>query len=73
MTVYYTVLSTQGRHGVIPVKPGQDRWLMAVRYVNEFFPRDDFLAELRPATSEEIAAGRTEYSHLFLDWLARDL
>jgi len=44
---------------------------MAVRYVNEFFPRDDFLAELRPATSEEIAAGRTEYSHLFLSvWRA---
>jgi len=71
-TTYYTLHTTDGRQAVVPVPPGQDRWLIAVRYVREYFPSSDFLADLTPATPAEIAAFQAEHPHVYLDWLARD-
>lgn len=42
------------------------------RYVNAYCSRDDFLADLRPARSEEIAAFRAEHRRTRGDWLASD-
>jgi len=60
MTAYFTLTTTDGRQAVIPVPAGCDRWLLAVRYVREYFPSSDFLADLLPATPQEVAAFRAE-------------
>ncbi len=67
MADYYTLHTTDGRQAVIPVPSGQDRWLRAVRFVSEYFPLNDFLADLRPATSDEIAAFRAEHPRTSYD------
>jgi hypothetical protein len=67
---YHTLTTTDGRQAVIPVQPGQDRWLIAVRYVREYFPRSDFLADLLPATPAEITAFQAEHPRASFGWLA---
>jgi hypothetical protein len=46
MAAYYTLTTTGGRQAVVPVPAGCDRWLVAVRYVNQYCTRDDFLADV---------------------------
>jgi len=67
---YFTLTTTDGCEAVVPVPPGQDRWLIAVRYVNAYCPSSDFLADLQPATLEEIAAFQAEHPHARFGWLA---
>ena len=69
---YFTLTTTDGSEKDIPVPPGQDRWLIAVRYVRAYFPSNDYLADLRPATPEEIAAFQAEHPYARLEWLADD-
>jgi hypothetical protein len=64
MTAYFTLTTTDGSEAVIPVPPGQDRWLLAVRYVNEYCPGSDSLADVQPATPHEIAAFQAEHPTL---------
>ena len=73
MAAYYTLTTTGGRQAIIPVPAGCDCWLVAVRYVNQYCPRDDFLADVQPATPQEVAAFRAEHPNVLLEWLSRDL
>ncbi|HSN78041.1 MAG TPA: hypothetical protein VL334_23450, partial [Anaerolineae bacterium] len=57
---------------VIPVPPSQDRWLLAVRYVNAYFLGEVYVADLTPATPQEIAAFQVEHPHARFGWLADD-
>ncbi|MCU0503609.1 MAG: hypothetical protein MUC51_17965 [Anaerolineae bacterium] len=72
MAAYYTLHTTDGQQAVVPVPPGQDRWLIAVRYVNAYCRSDVFLADLTPATPQEIAAFQAEHPHASFGWLADD-
>jgi len=67
---HFILTTTDGRAAVVPVPPGQDRWLIAVRYVRAYCPSCDYLADLRPATPQEIAAFQAEYPYARLEWLA---
>jgi len=67
---YFTLTTTDGRAAVVPVPPGQDRWLIAVRYVRAYFLGEVYLADLRPATSQEVAAFQAEHPYARLEWLA---
>jgi hypothetical protein len=69
---YFTLTTTDGRAAVVPVPAGQDRWLIAVRYVRAYFLGEVYLDDLRPATSQEIAAFQAEHPHARLEWLADD-
>jgi hypothetical protein len=69
---YFTVTTTDGRHAVVPVPPGKDRWLIAVRYVRAYFLGEVYLADLRLATPQEIAAFQAEHPHASFGWLADD-
>ncbi len=69
MTAYFTLTTTDGSEKVIPVPPGQDRWLIAVRCVRACFRCDVCLADLRPATAQEIAAFQAEYPHACFEWM----
>jgi hypothetical protein len=69
---YYTLTTTDGRAAVVPVPAGQDRWLIAVRYVNAYCRSDVFLADLTPPTPQEIAAFQAEHPHASFGWLADD-
>lgn len=60
---YYTLYTTEGEKAVIAVKPEEDPWLVAVRYVRERLASDAYLADLLPATPQEIAAFRAENSY----------
>jgi hypothetical protein len=46
--------------------------LIAVRYVRACFLGDVYLADLVPATAQEIAAFQAEYPHASFEWLADD-
>jgi hypothetical protein len=70
---YFTLTTTDGRAAVVPVPPGQDRWLIAVRYVNAYCRSDVFLADLTPATPHEIAAFQAKHPYARFEWLARYL
>jgi hypothetical protein len=48
MTAYYTLHTTDGRQVVIPVPPGEDRWLLAVKYMNAYFSRHDVAHGIDP-------------------------
>jgi hypothetical protein len=72
VTRYFTLTTTGGHQAVIPVLDGCDRWLIAVRYVNEYCPRSDFLADVQPATPQEVAAFQAEHPRMRLEWLSRD-
>ena len=72
MTAYFTLTTTGGHQAVVPVRPGQDRWLIAVRYVRACFLGDVYLADLKPATPQEIAAFQAEHPHASFGWLADD-
>jgi hypothetical protein len=52
------------------VPPGQDRWLIAVRYVRAFFLGEVYLNDLRPATAQEVAAFQVEHPHASFGWLS---
>jgi hypothetical protein len=67
---HFTLTTTDGRAAVVPVPPGQDRWLIAVRYVRAYYLGEVYLADLRPATPREIAAFQAEHPHARLEWLA---
>lgn len=69
LTAYFTLTTTDGSEAVIPVPPGRDRWLIAVRCVRACFRSDVYLADLRPATAQEIAAFQAEYPHACFEWL----
>jgi hypothetical protein len=73
VTAYFTLTTTSGNQAVIPVPAGCDRWLVAVRYVNEYCSRDNFLADVQTARPQEVAAFQAEHPHAHLEWLARDL
>jgi hypothetical protein len=67
---YFTLTTTDGRAAVVPVPAGQDRWLIAVRYVRAYFPSSDYLADLRPTTPQEVAAFQAEHTYASFGWLA---
>ena len=69
---HFTLTTTDGRAAVVPVPPGQDCWLIAVRYVRAYYLGEVYLAELRPATSQEVAAFQAEHPHASFGWLADD-
>jgi hypothetical protein len=69
---HFTLTTTDGRAAVVPVPPGQDRWLIAVRYVRAYYLGEVYLADLRPATSQEVAAFQAEHPHASFGWLADD-
>jgi hypothetical protein len=72
MTAYFTLTTTSGHQAVIPVPAGCDRWLIAVRYVNQYCAGNDFLADVQPATPQEVAAFQAEHPRMRLEWLSRD-
>ncbi|MEI2692990.1 MAG: hypothetical protein V9H69_26055 [Anaerolineae bacterium] len=51
-------------------RPGQDRWLIAVRYVRAYYLGEVYLADLRPATPQEVAAFQAEHPTRAFEWLA---
>lgn len=63
MTAHFLLTATDGRTAVLPVPAGQDRWVMAVRYVRAYFLGDVYVADLRPATAQKIAAFQAEHLH----------
>jgi hypothetical protein len=67
---YFTLTTTDGRAAVVPVPPGQDRWLITVRYVRAYYLGEVYLADLRPATPQEVAAFQAEHPYARLEWLA---
>ena len=72
MAAYYTLATTDGHAAVVPVPAGQDRWLIAIRYVRAYLLGEVYLADLLPATPQEIAAFHAEYPHACFEWLADD-
>jgi hypothetical protein len=69
---YFLLTTTDGREAVLPVPPGQDRWLIAVRYVRAYFLGEVYVDDLRPATPQEVAAFHAEHPDARLEWLADD-
>ena len=70
MTAYFTLTTTDRRVAVVPVPSGQDRWLIAVRYVRAYYLGEVYLDDLRPATPQEVAAFQAEHTHASFGWLA---
>lgn len=56
----------------LALSEGDSGVLSGQRFSNEFFPRDDFLTELRLATAAEIAAFQAEHPRRNYNWLAYD-
>lgn len=69
---YFTLTTTDGRAAVVPVPPGQDRWLIAVRYVRAYYLGEVYLDDVRPATPQEVATFQAEHTDAWFAWLADD-